>query len=68
MNPESCPMLYSCPKVRMTPMIRVLLHCSAAEAMQSICANCDENQEAVKNSVKATTKDKKGYTYLAPSG
>jgi hypothetical protein len=25
----------------MTPMIRVLLRCTAAEAMESICATCD---------------------------
>ncbi len=45
-DPESCPKLYECPKIRMTPMIRALLRCTADEAMKSICANCDERQEA----------------------
>ncbi len=42
MDPESCPKLYQCQRVRMTPMIRVLLKCTAAEAMERICADCDE--------------------------
>jgi len=44
-DPESCPKLYECSKIRMTPMIRALLRCTAHEAMKSICANCDERQE-----------------------
>jgi len=43
-NPESCPELYTCPRVKMTPLIRVLLCCTAAEAMKSICASCDGEQ------------------------
>ena len=43
-NHESCPYLYECSKISMTPMIRALLRCSADEAMKSICANCDERQ------------------------
>ena len=43
MKHESCPELYTCQRVKMTPMIRVLLHCSAAQAMDSICAECDVN-------------------------
>ena len=42
----SCPELYECSKMAMTPMIRALLRCTPEEAMQSICANCDEKQEA----------------------
>ncbi len=42
--PSSCPKLYECSRIRMAPMIRVLLRCTAGEAMQSICANCDERQ------------------------
>jgi hypothetical protein len=42
--PESCPKLYECSRIRMAPMIRALLRCSAGEAMQSICTNCDERQ------------------------
>ena len=42
---ESCPKLYECSKIRMTPLIRALLRCTAEEAMKSICANCDERQE-----------------------
>lgn len=41
MKHESCPELYTCSRVKMTPMIRVLLRCTAAEAMESICATCD---------------------------
>lgn len=41
MKHESCPELYTCSRVKMTPMIRVLLRCTAAEAMESICASCD---------------------------
>ena len=44
MKHESCPELYTCHRVRMTPLIRVLLHCTAAEAMESICAGCDRLQ------------------------
>ena len=43
-NHESCPYLYECSKISMTPMIRALLRCSADEARKSICANCDEWQ------------------------
>jgi hypothetical protein len=70
MDPESCPMLYTCSKVKMTPMIRVLLRCTAAEAMQSICANCDEIQETGRNSIRADAKNEKekDYTYISPSG
>jgi hypothetical protein len=41
MKHERCPELYSCPKVKMTPMIRALLRCTAAEAMESICTSCE---------------------------
>ena len=43
---ESCPKLYECSRITMTPIIRTLLRCSADAAMKSICANCDERQEA----------------------
>ena len=38
----SCPKMYECSKIRMTPMIRAFLRCSVAEAMSFICANCEE--------------------------
>lgn len=38
----SCPKLYECSKIRMTPMIRAFLRCSVDDAMNFICANCDE--------------------------
>jgi hypothetical protein len=41
-NGDSCPKLYECARIQMTPMIRALLRCSASEAMKSICASCDE--------------------------
>jgi hypothetical protein len=47
-NGESCPKLYECPRIRMTPIIRALLRCSADEAMKSICASCDENPNVQK--------------------
>lgn len=39
---QSCPKLYECSRIRMTPMIRALLRCTASEAMESLCANCYE--------------------------
>ena len=68
MNPESCPQLYTCSKVRMTPMIRVLLRCTAAEAMQSICNNCDGEQVGSRKHIKVSAYDEKDCTYVAPSG
>ena len=41
----SCPKMYECSKIKMTPMIRAFLRCSVAEAMDSICANCEEKPE-----------------------
>jgi len=58
MKNGNCPELYSCPKVRMTPMIRMLLRCTAAEAMESICATCERNH----------SEGEKGYNYVASSG
>ena len=46
--PESCPKLYECSRIKMAPMIRALLRCTADEAMQSICANCEERPEIQK--------------------
>jgi hypothetical protein len=58
MKHESCSELYNCPRVKMTPMIRVLLCCTAAEAMESICATCKAEQaEAGSDNV-----------YVSPSG
>jgi hypothetical protein len=67
MNPESCPKLYNCSKVQMTPMIRVLLRCTAAEAMQSICSSCEEAIEGGKK-VKSQANRQKDYALLSPSG
>jgi hypothetical protein len=58
MKNGNCPELYSCPKVRMTPMIRMLLRCTAAEAMESICATCERNHSA----------GEQGGNYVASSG
>ena len=45
-NSKSCPKMYECQRIRMTPTIRALLRCTADEAMQSICTNCDERPVA----------------------
>jgi len=58
MNHESCPELYNCPRVKMTPLIRVLLCCTAAEAMESICATCEQKQ----------AQGERDNNYVAPSG
>ena len=42
MKYDSCPELYTCHRVKMTPLIRVLMRCTAAEAMESICATCEQ--------------------------
>jgi len=58
-NGESCPKLYECPRIRMTPIIRALLRCSADEAMKSICASCDENPKVQKVSRREKVSVKK---------
>jgi len=58
MNHESCPELYNCPRVKMTPLIRVLLCCTAAEAMDSICASCEQKQD----------QGERDNNYATPSG
>lgn len=58
MNHDSCPELYNCPRVKMTPLIRVLLRCTAAEAMDSICATCRQERAL----------GQQDSDYLAPSG
>ena len=58
MNHKSCPELYNCPRVKMTPLIRVLLCCTAAEAMESICASCEQEQ----------AEGGRDNNYVAPSG
>lgn len=58
MNYGDCPELYNCPKVKMTPMIRMLLRCTAAEAMESICATCERNHSEVEQD----------HSYVASSG
>ena len=68
MNPESCPQLYACSKVKMTPMIRVLLRCTAAEAMQSICTNCDDGQGGIKEPAGSSANVNRDHIYIAPSG
>lgn len=55
---ESCSELYYCQRVKMTPMIRVLLRCTAAEAMESICATCKAKQAQVSSD----------NVYVSPSG
>ena len=58
MKRDSCPELYNCHKVKMTPLIRVLLRCTAAEAMESICANCEQEHN----------QGEQSNDYMAPSG
>jgi hypothetical protein len=58
MNHDSCPELYNCPRVKMTPLIRVLLRCTAAEAMESICATCEQERY----------QGEQNNNYVAPSG
>jgi len=57
MNYDSCPELYDCHRVKMTPLIRVLLRCTAAEAMESICATCEQERY----------QGEQDNNYLAPS-
>lgn len=52
----------------MTPLIKVLLHCTAAEAMKSICANCEEWQEESRNHVQVSPENERDYTFVSPSG
>lgn len=68
MDPERCPMLYSCSKVKMTPLIRTLLRCTASEAMQSICKNCVDALDSLKKASEAPVHNIKDSTYVAPSG
>ena len=58
MNHETCPELYNCQRVKMTPLIRVLLRCTAAEAMESICATCEQEHG----------QGEQDNNYVAPSG
>jgi hypothetical protein len=68
MNPETCPQLYTCSKVRMTPMIRVLLRCTAAEAMRSICKNCEDRLARGGTKVRTSGGSESFYSYVGPSG
>ena len=52
----------------MTPLIRVLLHCTAAEAMESICANCGEWQEQSRNDVQVSQGNEREHTFVSPTG
>ena len=58
MNHETCPELYNCHRVKMTPLIRALLRCTAAEAMESICATCEQEH----------AQGEQDNDYMAPSG
>jgi hypothetical protein len=58
MNQDYCPELYNCPRVKMTPLIRVLLRCTAAEAMESICATCEQERY----------QGEQDNNYVSPSG
>ena len=58
MSHDSCPELYNCSRVKMTPLIRVLLRCTAAEAMESICATCEQERN----------QGEQDNNYVAPSG
>jgi hypothetical protein len=58
MNHDSCLELYNCQKVKMTPLIRALLRCTAAEAMDSICTTC----------ARERYQGEQDDDYVAPSG
>ncbi len=68
MNPDNCPLLYSCSKVKMTPLIRTLLRCTASEAMQSICNNCVDALDTAKKTTETTAQNTNDSTYTSPSG
>ena len=68
---ECCPKLYECSRIRMAPMIRALLRCTAEEAMKSICANCDERPEvsAVRKEIKGDIRQEEPlFTAQDPPG
>ncbi len=52
----------------MTPLIRVLRHCTAAEAMKSICANCEEWQEESGNHGQVSAENERDHTFVSPTG
>jgi len=52
----------------MTPLIRVLLRCTAAEAMNSICANCEEWQEESRDHVQVSGENERDHTFVSPTG
>jgi hypothetical protein len=58
MNHDYCPELYNCHRVKMTPLIRALLRCTAAEAMESICATCEQERY----------QGEQDNNYVSPSG
>ena len=58
MKHDYCPELYNCHRVKMTPLSRVLLRCTAAEAMESICATCEQERY----------QGEQDNNYVAPSG
>lgn len=68
MNPETCPMLYTCSRVAMTPLIRALLRCTAAEAMEFICANCEEWQQGHNQHNPVAAESAKERTHVSASG
>ncbi len=46
MNSEFCPKRDTCSKIKMARLARVCLHCSGIEPVESICARCEEQEEA----------------------
>ena len=58
MKHDTCPELYNCQRVKMTPLIRVLLRCTASEAMESICATCEQEH----------SQGQQDNDYISPSG
>ena len=68
MNPEDCPLIYTCSKVKMTPLIRTLLRCTAHEAMQSICNNCVDALNTAKTNTQDPVQNTGESTYVSPSG
>ena len=46
MNPESCPKRDTCDKIKRARLNRVCLCCLGMEPAESICARCEDNENA----------------------
>ena len=43
---QACTFVYECSRIQMVPMIRSLRRCTAQEAMESVCSNCAQRDQA----------------------